>query len=438
MDQGTDSGSAVAPIASAPPVDEMYEEIKRLRQELESQKEENKRLKQDLEEKESEIQRLTHALFPTSRLPLEMLQRVISFMNVRDVTNNCMLVDKRWKQAARSDLKTRKHLSLKQQKNSSSSLWPGKQDEAFVFRYKKSVKAAAKILKEQMPGIKYLHNEWPEIREVDELILSLAPNLMSVRCGDNVIFPLKPGVVFASLTALYCNDVDNGTMAACPHLQSLEVTSDWGFTATDIPLTMQRLSVALSPTGQLTQQVEAITRLVNLTDISIVVRDCTIIPDHSIFLPLFRAFAKLISFKAHFLNGLSLTDGTADDAVEALVHRNPGLDEIELSGLPVTDQALVSFSRLQKLTQLDISFRGQKVTSQGVVSLFRGANARRLHAVIVKPTPHTGAQLSPASLIPAADRQVIESSPSEKARTFSYAQGFHMTTIFTPSSVRRV
>lgn len=108
------------------------------------------------------------------KLPLEMLQHLISFVNVKDVTENCIRVSRKWEQASRADLRTRTHLKIGVNVCTPSP-WPGFENEIFSFRSQKSVAKAAKNLTVPIPDVRYLSVSHRRHMAVEDLILSLAP-----------------------------------------------------------------------------------------------------------------------------------------------------------------------------------------------------------------------------------------------------------------------
>lgn len=337
-------------------------------------------------------------------LPNEILQHIISFLNMNDVIGKCLSVNKVWKQASRADLKRRRHLTISSWRLNWEK-WPGTlyesirttgsgkintniyamSTEDYFSPSRKMPPPIKDIVLDVMPNIRYLRIDI-ETDELKSIVEKLAPNLIELDI-KNSLPPCSPGVTYPSLLKLEIDTpnftreyVTDDLIYACPRIQSLLC---WHIKVTYLPLSINELQCHVKKKCA-TQTLEAILHLSNLTKLNIV---CSLHMEFSQqkfqLLRLFRAFDKLKygRFCIYRLEDVC-TDGEVDNAVGELINRNPKLEHLELHGLPLTDRSICHIKQLSNLKVIDIL--SNKITSSAVLSFFRGPYAKKLKEVTIE------------------------------------------------------
>lgn len=358
-----------------------------------------------------EMQAVATLMSPAEKLPLELLVYLFSFLNIRDVIKNCILVSKQWERGSLSDLRTRKHLTIGRYVNRTP--WKGKEEEYFVLKKKESLSPMAKSLKILTPSIRYLcftcDDKWNDPEFVD-FIQSLAPKLLKLHiCFINL--PVGEGIIYKSLLDLRCREADDETLTSCPHLQKIKCMRV--FEGRDIHLTMKQISVFLSSkdSPQTMTQMESIIRLQNWRLLMIRFQQMSCITNPDSVLRLFRAFEKLVTFVVAVTDKTPVRLRGADKAVAHLVPRNRRLEKIFIK-IGITRDSLKSIALLEYVRSSQLRDCGH-VTSRGVVALVRGSGSDRLlEYVLIAESDDLS--------VSDADRQVIASVLSERQRAFGY------------------
>lgn len=321
-------------------------------------------------------------------LPAEILVRILGFLNVRDVIK-FRVVSRVLHKVCRTELATRRHLTIRitgrKYQQPYTEKWPCIKGEWLLLTPICHTEKYGAWLVDLMPGIRYLRiQEWAE--ELYDVIEGLAPYLIElyidcvgyqlcqyIRYYHITLIP--HGVKYSSLLKLKilnfdsCTCVTNRIIGACPILQSLECDQ---LKVTKFPLSMRELECEVYVKQN---TMDAILKLSNLTKLDIKISTHGYLNNLKI-LCLFSAFDKLEYLRCNIYPNL-YSSPKMDDAVGELVMRNRGLKYIELKSFPsIGDRAIRYIAGLADLKTLIIDV--SKITSDGVLSLFRGRHSRNL------------------------------------------------------------
>lgn len=349
------------------------------------------------------------------KLPVELLLRILSSLNVREVIQ-CLTVNRRWNEVCRTDLAKRQHMSLVVTIPPKTTKWPGTKEEYIPLPPICHTKSYVDWLVGLMPGIKYLHIE-QMAEEFQYIVKRLAPTLIELEkpydysglhTYDYKIRPcFPPSVICPYLLKLSLLStpypyriVTDNISYACPILQYLHCR---GLKVTDLPLSLRELKCDID---RCRETIGAILRLSNLTNLKL---KRIYLYDNLEILRLFGAFDKLTHFKCQ-MDIFNACYAKMDNAVSELVGRNQELKYVVLYGfMLVGDREMRYFASLYNLQKLII--RSSKITSGGVLSLFRGPHSRNLREVGID---YDSIELTEA------ERLEIESKDSVRPRVFTF------------------
>lgn len=317
--------------------------------------------------------KLRRELYPSECLPVECLQRIISFCDISDVYDGCMVVNKKWFEASNADLKTRKALRIEAQDGCGSRFG----HTVFMTEATDRKKMVKSLLR--MTGITNLHLELSEeqVKGIIRLWNKWSPNLRHLGL-DNGCFPEGLGLTFPRLTSLESAGIPLRRDGGC-----------------DLPLQqIEKMNVCLSTWSR--KKVDLLCSMKNVTDLKVVYSSTGTVTDMEHISLICRSFQKLVKFRLKCMpdDGEPLEAEGVNSAIASLVEMNPQLEEVSLSRLPLTDASLVSLARLKNLKRLKISANQAvdsevtvtklAITGPAIVNFLRTGSQHSLESVTLK------------------------------------------------------
>ena len=197
-------------------------------------------------------------------------------------------------------------------------------------------------------------------------------------------------IVYQRLQQLQCEDMRQEASSACPSLTILQVSSrDDSEILHLTPLAQQLSSLSVDMVGgsgisrrlsDVSQQIHAMRSLTSLT----LAVYCCWMHRTDMSDTLSALMSSLRGFKQIIIRSCSPKDRLWDREVEAIIENNAELNQLEISDMHVTDTALVSMSRLTRLTDVTLDGHVERLTVDGILQLMRGPSRSHLCRVNIK------------------------------------------------------
>lgn len=314
-------------------------------------------------------------------LPVEVLSHTLSLCHLRQVCRS-MSVSRKWEAAARSAIRSRKSLTLVADGTDA----PIETEETVspdrvLFGDGSIVNCLL-----QTRSLSLLVCRVTGTRAIDRIILNNASTLRILEIAGDL--PFDEFVVYRNLRQLTCPSIDERAITACPVLRKLNLTCQESVFELMNPVTMQELKcrvISLNNHTGVPDLVSGLSKLINLRKLDLTI-GCTDWSDpcHSLR-HLFDTFTQLNEVRLNLGN----EEVCLDVAVAALARHNPGLQLLHLKGITLTDDALISLSRLTNLMRLVLDTEEAVFSMDAILTLLRGGSRTRFQKWSIWHQPET-------------------------------------------------
>ena len=314
-----------------------------------------------------------------SQLPTVCLEHILSFCGLRQVFV-CMRVSREWRFAARTCIRNHDwHVCIIRTQHCRRLGCSFGYNEVVLNDRTDRRRVMASL--SLMSNLSSLYAKGFQHHMLSGVLTANADSLKSVAL---VSLPSKPSVTYSQLTHLEVDHLTREALKACPKLRLVHVAAQPDMSMIhSLPtetLTTINLKLDLASSEGLPTAVQSLSRLAKLQVFDLEIRAATARDEDSACLvKLFDCYDQLREFSlwCH----MDVNEISGDDAVRRLVGKNPLLHHVSFTMLILTDQLLQSLSRLANLRTLDIRSDVTVVTSDGVLTLFRGESRVKLQSV---------------------------------------------------------
>ena len=330
---------------------------------------------------------------PAHGLPAELLSHILNFCHIRQVCV-CMSVSRLWESAARSVIRTWEVVILRSPTAGSvghESLIDGSNLQALNTTTIFSIKAMPSLINclNQMVNVRILLCDvLIEEQGIKALIIRNSNKLRTLSYEFGL--PYDRIDCYQNLRQLVCRSLTPEAAKSCPCLQKLNVWwQDSVHVFERLPAeTMQELDccvIGMTSEKDFRDLVTGLNKLVNLKKFHFKIgRDDWSDPRDSLN-RLFDNFNHLSDVQVVVTNVFVCLDV----AVSRLVCQNPGLQSLTLRGMTLTDDALISLSRVRRLTLLILDTEDAVYTMDAMLTLVRGGSRHVLQKVSIWHQPET-------------------------------------------------
>lgn len=320
---------------------------------------------------------------PMEGVPVEVLTHILTFCDIRQVCV-CMSVCKKWECAARAAIRTRRHVVLFEHnlngkydgRFSHSEIMFGGDEES-----EETLLSMLNCLNQMVSLRTLLCPTSDRFEQIAPVVMRNASTLTTLVIGADL--PHDGQVLYGNLEELECNSLSEGAASACPILRKLKI---WGQDTGSMFLHLPPQTMSEFEANNLNwtddQNVRdfesGISALCNLEKLHI--HECYGNVTGDSLQRMLAHGMQLTHFQIDYAN-----DKEVDAAVANLVEHNPQLEIVILTNAALTDETLISFSRLRNLVELHVETSGTGVFSvDAVITLLTGGPRLTLQTLWIK------------------------------------------------------
>ena len=360
---------------------------------------------------------------PMDRLPPDRIVHIMHFIPIQQVFV-CMSVNKKWQEAARHTIRTHKRVQLvsKHHLRHKKTKIHNPLNLIVWNNWSRNAPEWRRLTKSMLLMEKLSHLETSDCYVMDRkyinpVIVKNAASLQVLDTDGNLPSSQQGPVVYHELKKLDCRLLSQRT--ECPVLEELTIRPCCALGPVDqLPiLTMRKFVCVFDPSLEpdradfffctlhdcdegktkvrhaqnLFQAAKRLVHLNHLTiDLGVPVHDVSTLMDN---------FRSLVHLNLTFPH----TDLAFDQKVDQLVRQNPGLRELILCGLSLSDAALTSIARLHDLQHLKL-LRGVRFSEEGVLTFLRSRLRPLLTLVTIEMNDDVAEEILDEIALIAAER----------------------------------
>lgn len=308
-------------------------------------------------------------------LPVPCVEQIIARLPVADAFI-CASVCKTWASAARYALMRWETLVL-HDPSYEDDVWEKRPSDTITLKQETNLMMNRLM---QMRALKrlYIYFDQP-VESMRLLVIQNASTLESLYCPSDMSLLSESVVAFPALKRLYCRNISCDAVLSCPSLIDLRVTDQKSPDVIEkLNSNMMKFSYRSDTLPTFEPEFLTVTsslmRLQNLKVLHLVMwlKKCKNLDP---FVRLFRKLKRLQEVE------LSLSDKklSLDEVVETLVQNNPMLNHVSIIGMKMTDESLMSLSRLPHLSFLEFYTEWEDfISTSGIMAFLRGSSRPQL------------------------------------------------------------